>query len=251
LRADDGDVAWRRRPPWADVAAVVFATVFPTLAAWLYFVAFAGQGPAMRLVFAGSKVFQACFPVLWLGAVRRQRLRPGPASSRGLVIGLAFGLVVLAATYASYELYLKRSQYLGGAAPAIGGKLAEIGIDTPAAFLATALFISVVHSLFEEYYWRWFVFGQLRRWLGLWPAVVLSGIGFALHHVVVLAVYIGPEHFWTAVLTLSAAVALGGMFWAWLYARSGSLLGPWLGHLLVDAGLMWIGFDLCREVLAS
>ena len=29
--------------------------------------------------------------------------------------------------------------------------------------------------------------------------------------------------------------------WAWLYHRSGSLLGPWLGHALVDAAI-FVGY---------
>jgi hypothetical protein len=32
----------------------------------------------------------------------------------------------------------------------------------------------------------------------------------------------------------------------WLYRRSGSLLGPWLGHLLVDALIFTVGWDLVR-----
>ena len=28
-----------------------------------------------------------------------------------------------------------------------------------------------------------------------------------------------------------------GAAWAWIYHRSGSLLGPWLSHLLIDAGI--------------
>ena len=48
---------------------------------------------------------------------------------------------------------------------------------------------------------------------------------------------------------LSAAVAIGGAFWAWLYERSGSLVGPWMSHLLVDAGIFLVGFDLVRGML--
>jgi membrane protease YdiL (CAAX protease family) len=46
---------------------------------------------------------------------------------------------------------------------------------------------------------------------------------------------------------LSFAVALGGGFWAWLYERTGSIFGPWLSHLLIDAGIFWIGYDLIRQ----
>ena len=42
----------------------------------------------------------------------------------------------------------------------------------------------------------------------------------------------------------SASVAIGGAVWAWLYDRSGSLLGPWLSHILIDAAIFIIGYDL-------
>ena len=71
-----------------------------------------------------------------------------------------------------------------------------------------------------------------------------SSVGFAAHHVILLAVFFGWISPWTWVL--SVAVAGGGAFWAWLYERSGSLLGPWLGHLLVDAAIFSVGWDLVR-----
>ena len=45
---------------------------------------------------------------------------------------------------------------------------------------------------------------------------------------------------------LSLGVAVGGAVWSWAYRRSGSLLGPWLSHILVDTGIMLIGYDLLR-----
>jgi membrane protease YdiL (CAAX protease family) len=107
----------------------------------------------------------------------------------------------------------------------------------------------VFHSLFEEYYWRWFVFRQLRRLAPLWPAVVISALGFMAHHVIVLHEILKSAP-WLAWL-LSLAVAAGGGFWAWLYERSGSIFGPWLSHLLIDAGIFWIGYDLIRETVSS
>ncbi len=49
---------------------------------------------------------------------------------------------------------------------------------------------------------------------------------------------------WTWVGIFSISVAIGGFFWALLYSRSRSLIGPWISHLLVDAGILAIGYDL-------
>jgi membrane protease YdiL (CAAX protease family) len=74
-------------------------------------------------------------------------------------------------------------------------------------------------------------------------AIVLSGLAFMAHHVFILYVYM-PGYFLTAVVPFSLCVAGGGVVWAWLYDRSGSLYAPWLSHAVVDAGLFVIGYDL-------
>ena len=60
---------------------------------------------------------------------------------------------------------------------------------------------------------------------------------------IVLGVFF-PGRFWTAAAPLSLCVAVGGAAWAAVYQRSGSLLGPWLSHLIVDAAIMAVGYDL-------
>ena len=100
----------------------------------------------------------------------------------------------------------------------------------------------------EEYYWRWFVFGRLRRHLSFGPAAAVSSLAFMSHHVIVLYVYL-PGYFWTAVVPLSLCVAVGGVVWAWLFEQTRSIYAAWLSHLLVDAGIFAIGYDLLRGPL--
>lgn len=111
-------------------------------------------------------------------------------------------------------------------------------------FFALAAFYSCVHSLLEEYYWRWFIFGQLRRYIPLSLAIAFSSLGFMAHHVLLVANFLhgyGPLTW-----IFSGAIAIGGAVWAWQYHRYRTLYAPWLGHFLIDAGLMWIGYDLWR-----
>jgi membrane protease YdiL (CAAX protease family) len=121
-------------------------------------------------------------------------------------------------------------------------KASNLGMGTPARFIAGAVFLSSLHAFLEEYYWRWFVFGGLRRFMPVTAAIVVSSLGFTAHHVILLASFFGA-------LTLSAiffslCVAVGGAAWATIYHRSGSLLGPWISHALIDAGIFVVGFDL-------
>jgi membrane protease YdiL (CAAX protease family) len=109
-------------------------------------------------------------------------------------------------------------------------------------FAALATFYCLVHSFLEEYYWRWFVYRRLRADMPVTAALIVSGVGFMGHHVIVLGQFF---HGYGLVTWLfSAAVAVGGAAWALLYERSRSLLGIWLSHVLVDAGIMLIGWDL-------
>jgi membrane protease YdiL (CAAX protease family) len=99
---------------------------------------------------------------------------------------------------------------------------------------------------FEEYYYRWFLFGRMRAFLPMWLAVVLSSLVFTAHHVILLTAYL-PGQFWTAVVPLSLCIAVGGGVWAWLYARTKSLYAPWLSHAIVDAALFAIGWNLLQR----
>ena len=81
-----------------------------------------------------------------------------------------------------------------------------------------------------------------------WAAIVLSSLGFMAHHVIVVHAFLqGP---WWLTAFFSLCVAFGGGVWAWLYARFGSLYGPWVSHFLLDVTIMYIGFDLVRWPLA-
>jgi membrane protease YdiL (CAAX protease family) len=120
-------------------------------------------------------------------------------------------------------------------------KTTDFGVDRPRAFLALAAFLCIVHSFLEEYYWRWFVFGRLRRLTPFGLAAIISALGFMAHHVFVLHQFL-PAHFWTAVIPGSLAIAVGGVVWAWLFEKTGSITAPWLSHLLVDVAIMYVGY---------
>ena len=229
---------------------VVFAIVFPTISTWAYFVLSdrfsAGTQQAIYLV---VKTIQFAFPLIWVAAVLRNAARLSRPSSRGLALGAVFSILVVGAGWLVFDSLLRDTTALTAAAPRIHEKIAEFGIDSVGKYAVLAVFYSLIHSLLEEYYWRWFVFGELRQLVPLWPAILVSALAFMGHHVVVLGQFFA-ELPWLAWL-FSAAVAMGGIFWAWLYERSGSIYSTWLSHLLIDAGIFWIGYELIRHVLPS
>ena len=224
------------------VPALLFAGLFPSLMTWIYFVTFSGN-PTMRVLYPAGKLVQFGFPVVWVALIQGERVRIGRPSWNGLALGIGFGLAILIAAIGIYFGFFKGSIWFAEFPARLREKLGGMGIATPARFGLFAFFISLIHSGLEEYYWRWFFFGQLRRITRPGAAIPLSAIGFMLHHVIVIACYFRPEH-WPLVAIFSVAVAIGGCAWAWLYYRTGSIYASWVSHAMVDIALMIIGYDL-------
>ncbi|MDZ4818559.1 MAG: CPBP family intramembrane glutamic endopeptidase [Planctomycetota bacterium] len=226
---------------------LIFALLFPTLLTWVYFILLAKEPEVtQQLAFSIGKGIQFALPLVWVYFRNPARFGFPPRSLRGVGEGIVFGLIVGAAMLIAYHWWLKPGGYFVAAAAEVNAKVQGLGAGTPVRFLFMALFYCVVHSLLEEYYWRWFVFGELRQ-VQRWPiAAVVSGIGFTAHHVLVIGMYFG----WSSPLTVlfSLAVTIGGIYWAWLYQRSGSLLGPWVSHLLIDGAIFVVGWDLLNLV---
>lgn len=233
-----------------DWLAVLFALGLPTLVTLAYFVWSEGLDVGLRQgIFGIAKIVQFGFPIFWVWAIQRHRPRPWPVSFRGVGIGTVFGLVLFVAALLLYHNWLKSADFfVAGIAP-IQAKIAEMGFNAPWKFAALGVFYSLCHSLLEEYYWRWFVFDQLKRLVPLTPAILISAFGFMAHHVLVIGAFFGMGNPVTWIFSL--AVAFGGAFWAWLYHRSDSLLGPWAGHLLVDAAIFAIGYDIAQGMFAN
>jgi membrane protease YdiL (CAAX protease family) len=229
-------------------SGVLFALVFPTVITWGYFV-LAGRYSthAQQATYLVVKSIQFAFPLVWVYFVLREPLRTGQPTTQGLVLGAAFGLLVVVAGWLLFDRVLRRADAFSAAATLIEEKIGGFGIDSMWKYVLLGGFYSLFHSLLEEYYWRWFVFRQLRFLLPLWPAILVSALGFMAHHVIVLGEFFKQAP-WLACL-FASAVAVGGAFWAWLYDRTGSLFGPWLSHLLIDAGIFWVGYDLVRHTM--
>lgn len=234
----------RNRTAWAGI---IFALFFPTLLTFVYFVAAKNDPILQKSAYAVGKGIQFLFPALFTffalrGRISLPRLSDAVSSWRGVVIGALFGLAVLIAAVSGAEIFAS-----GPLAPAMSGLEANLGVRldgaglrTPGAYILLAVFYSAIHSGLEEYYWRWFVFGELKKRLRTVSAALIASAGFSLHHILVVGDYFGYASPLTWVATL--AVFCGGLVWSALYVKSGSILGPWLSHGLIDAAIFIVGY---------
>jgi len=227
----------------ADAAVAGVAMVLPTVLTWLYFVVLRdAPGGVQQSFYVVDKVLPFALPIAWLLLVQRRRPRWRWPGRRGWIESLASGLAAMAIIWGGYHVWAIPGGWLDGAAGIIETKLAGFNIVTPGRYLALSIFLSCGNSLLEEYYWRWFVFGHLRRILPLGVAIAAASLAFAAHHVIILGVYLG----WLTPLMIgsSLAVAVAGVVWCWCYHRSDSLLGPWVSHVLADAAIFAVGYEM-------
>lgn len=231
------------RSPW-HLAALVGSLVFPTLLTLAYFDLL--QPPYQNPVYLVGKIIQFAFPAVWVAVVLQERIRLTRPAGAGILLGLAFGASILVATLMLYHWVLEPLGVFAGPDEVVRQKIQERGIDTVWKYAGFGVFYAVAHSLLEEYYWRWFVFRQLTRYLRIGPAILISSFGFMAHHVVLMKSFFGWGSAWTYLFSL--AVAIGGFVWAWLYNRSQSLYGPWGSHLLVDAAIFLVGYEIARPL---
>lgn len=214
---------------------LLIASLLPFLASLLYFVLLSGTSFA-TLVYSGTKVFTLVWPLVFRSRIQKPFPEAFGVDKKDLLFGICSGGLIVAAIVAILGSPLR--EQLGGHAGSIKAKVESFGIQN--YYLAFTIFLSVFHSAIEEFYWRWFVFGLMRQYFSPLAAHLLAAAAFTSHHVIILSQYFPV--LWT--LLLSFAVLLGGLIWSYSYQKSGSLLGAWISHMLVDFGIMWAGYQL-------
>ena len=220
--------------------SVCLAMVVPTLGTVVYFVIM-GQSRAAQLFYGATKLFTLVWPMLIVLGLEKKRLRfkgiDWARHFRAVPMGILLGAVIVALMVVLFRFTII-GDYVRGCSDVVRGKAVDLGFL--GCYWTFAVFLSLGHSALEEYYWRWFVFGSLVRFTPVGWAYFLAGLSFAGHHYVVLGTFFP---LWLAAV-LGTLVGVGGVIWCWLFRKYGSLAGAWVSHLMVDAGIMWIGYEL-------
>lgn len=185
------EVPW---PLWSAPAGValglalgLFGSIFVSVVAQIGGSSLSHPTPAVSIL--GDVVFDLGFvaAAIYLARLHGRPtpadfgFRPvSPAFAAGAVAAAGIGYYVVTALYASF-FRLHGSDKLPS----------ELGVTkSTAALIAAALFVCVIAPIAEEFFFRGFIFGALRRWrivvagreLGTWVAAVITGILFGLAH---------------------------------------------------------------------
>lgn len=154
---------------------------------------------------------------------------------RGFLAALGLGAAVYAVILGGYFLVRPFFDFSG-----IAGKLTEnAGVDAD-NFLFVALYISFVNSLLEEFFFRGFVFTNLKRLGSRGFAYWFSALTFALYHVAMMTGWFSPALF----LLVMAGLTIGGILFNYLNERLNCVYVSWLVHMFANFAINTIGFLL-------
>lgn len=161
-------------------------------------------------------------------------LRP---QKKGLLIALGLGVSLYVLILGAYFLIGPWFDLSGIAA----SLTANAGV-TKDNFLFVSLYISFVNSFLEEFFFRGFVFTNLKNLAGRKASYLISAAAFALYHVTMMTGWFSPVLF----LLVMAGLAVGGILFNYLNERLGTIYGSWLTHMFANFAINTIGFLLLQ-----
>lgn len=151
----------------------------------------------------------------------------------GFGVALGLGLGIYALILGGWAVLRNWIDFSG-----IADSLTSNAGVTKENFLYVSLYISFVNSLLEEFFFRGFVFGNLKQNRSF--AYCFSAATFSLYHV---AMMIGWFHPALLALVL-VGLFVGGLIFNWLNEKQDCIYVSWLTHMFANFAINTIGFIL-------
>ena len=154
---------------------------------------------------------------------------------RGFLAALGLGIGIYVLILGAYFLIGPYFDFSN-----IAGSLTQNAGVTKDNFLYVSLYISFVNSLLEEFFFRGFLFTNLKKSGPRNFAYCFSALTFALYHV---AMMIGWFNIWLNLLVM-VGLATGGVIFNWLNEKQDCIYVSWLVHMFANFAINTIGFML-------
>jgi len=107
-------------------------------------------------------------------------------------------------------------------------------------FIFVSLYISLMNSFLEEFFFRGFGFITLKKYTTRKVAYVFSSTLFAIYHVGML---VGMFEFW-ALLLLLLGLIIGGCIFNYLNELNDNIYPSWFVHMFANFAINTVGFIL-------
>ena len=218
----------------AALAALLLLIPVPSLAVFFGLILYPHTLLGQTLFILG-KCWVLLLPITWYLVVEKNRLSFNKPSVNSLLVGLLSGLLIALIIYGSYLLFHAHIDL-----QALRNVAVNVGLDSKKSFLLLALYWVWINALLEEYVWRWFVIEQCKKFLTVRLAVLMSALGFTLHHVIATQIYFSG----LLVVLASIGVFSGGLIWAWMYTRYHTIWPSYISHILADVAIFAIGYQM-------
>lgn len=105
-------------------------------------------------------------------------------------------------------------------------------------FLWISIYISFINSLLEEFFFRGFMFLNLRKTSGRKLAYIVSASFFSVYHVAIMGSWFSPIIFIVAMLGLF----IGGIIFNYLNEKSENIYNSWIVHMMANFSINTVGF---------
>ena len=124
----------------------------------------------------------------------------------------------------------------------IAGALTTNAGVTKENFLYVSLYISFANSFLEEFFFRGFIFTNLKQLSSKKLAYIFSATAFSLYHVAMMIGWFSPMLF----LLVMVGLAAGGTIFNWLNEKLDTIYCSWLTHMFANFAINTIGFILLQ-----
>jgi membrane protease YdiL (CAAX protease family) len=111
---------------------------------------------------------------------------------------------------------------------------------TAANFIFIAIYITLGNSLLEEFFFRGFIFLNLRQLGKEKFAYLFSALLFAIYHISIF------QSWFTLPLMLLSLFGLFtiGIVFNWLNTKTNTIINSWIVHIFADLAIILIGLKL-------
>ena len=120
-----------------------------------------------------------------------------------------------------------------------GALSSNIGVNA-SNFIFVAIYISIINSLLEEFFFRGFSFITLKQYSSRTFAYFFSALAFALYHVAMMIGWFSIPIF----LLMIIGLMIGGILFNFLNEKYNSIYVSWIVHLFANLGINTVGLIL-------
>lgn len=111
---------------------------------------------------------------------------------------------------------------------------------TASSFVFVGLYITLVNSFLEEYFFRGFIFLNLYELKSKKLAYIYSSFLFGVYHIGIFKTWFNPG---LVGLALIGLISIGFVF-NWLDTKSKNFINSWIVHILADSAIIIIGLKM-------